>query len=109
VTGWLLSTTAYLAPVSYWRLVALAALLYLLHSLAALAAVLPYDAVVSAGVFGRWFRQAGLVVLLTAALGLFAVVVPAHLGGARYLAASLIGLVLIGALAGYLALLARRR
>src|SRR5262245_11621294 len=39
VVGWFLATTAYEQPVSYPRLVVLAGAIYLVHSLAALAAV----------------------------------------------------------------------
>ena len=42
--------------IELWRLLGLAAPLYLAHSLAALAAVLPYDAVVAPEVLARWVR-----------------------------------------------------
>jgi hypothetical protein len=107
--GWLAGTTVYAQPVTYLRLVAVAGALYLLHTLAALAAVLPYDAVVSAGVLGRWLLRAALVVVLTAVLGLAAVAVPGLLGAGGYLLASLAGLGLLVGLVGYLASLVRRR
>jgi hypothetical protein len=108
VAGWLAATTAFGEPLTYLRLVPLAAALYLVHTLSALAAVLPYDATVSPGVLTGWLARAGIVVLLTAALALFAVAIPVYLGDARYLAASLVGLVMMAALAGYLARLVRR-
>jgi hypothetical protein len=109
VFGWLAATSAYGEPIGYWRPVALAALLYLLHTLTALAAVLPYDAVVSPGVLAGWLRRAGVVVLLTAAVAMLTLLIPQYVGGQRYLAASLVGLALMMLLAGYLAALVRRR
>jgi hypothetical protein len=107
--GWLASTSAYLEPVTYWRPVLLAALLYLLHTLAALAAVLPYDAVLSPGVLSGWLRRYGVVVLLTIVVAMFTLLIPQYVAGQRYLVASLAGLALMIALAGYLAALVRRR
>jgi hypothetical protein len=107
--GWLAATTVYDEPLTYLRLVVVATALYLVHTLAALAAALPYDAVVSAGVLGRWALRAGLVVVLTAAVALFAVEVPLVLGAGRSLIASIAGLGLIIGLAAYLASLVRRR
>lgn len=109
VLGWLASTTAYQEPLTYWRLVLLAGLLYLLHTLAALAAVLPYDAVISPGVLVGWVRRCGVVVLLTAGVAMFTLLLPSYLPGQRFLVASLVGLGLILAVAAYLAALVRRR
>ena len=61
VFGWLVATAAYDEPVAYWRLVFLAAGLYGVHTLAALAAVLPTDARVSVGVLAQWLLRAGVV------------------------------------------------
>jgi hypothetical protein len=109
VLGWLAATTAYAEPVSTPRLVVLACLLYLLHTTAALAAVLPYDTVVSPMVLARWFTRTAAVLALTA---IFAVVVAAGAGltGDRaYLLASVVGLLLVAALVGLLAMLRGRR
>jgi hypothetical protein len=109
VLGWLVATSAYGEPVAYWRLVILAAGLYGVHTLAALAAVLPMDAVVPGVVLAQWLLRAGVVVGLTIVVALFTVVVPAYLGGHRYLLASLLGLIAMIGLAGYLAALVRQR
>jgi hypothetical protein len=109
VLGWLAATTAYGESVAYWRLVLLAASLYGVHTLAALAGVLPYDSVVSGAVLTRWLIRAGLVVALTVVVAMFTLLVPAYLGSHHYLLASLAGLVLMTGLAGYLAALVRRR
>ncbi len=107
--GWLLATTAYEQPVTYLRLMVVTAALYLVHTLAALAAVLPYDAIVAAGVLGRWLLRAGLVLALTAGLGLIVVVVTGVVGTGGYLIASLAGLGTLVGLITYLASLGRRR
>jgi hypothetical protein len=107
--GWLAATTAWGETPSYWRLVVLAASLYGVHTLAALAAVLPYDAIVSGTVLTRWLLRAGLVVALTVVVAMFTLLVPRYLGDRRYLLASLVGLALMIGLAGYLAALVRRR
>jgi hypothetical protein len=109
VAGWLAATTAYGESVAYWRLVLLAASLYAVHALAALAAVLPYDAAVDPVVVAGWLARAGVVVLLTVVVAMFTLLVPAYLGTHRYLVASLVGLAVMIGLAGYLAALVRRR
>jgi hypothetical protein len=109
LAGWLGNTVlAGLAP-DLPDLLLLAGTLYLVHNLAALAAVLPYDAVVAPGVLLRWLGRAGVVLALTAVLGLFAAVVPAYLGDHTYLLASLLGLALMAVTVAYLARLVRRR
>jgi hypothetical protein len=108
VTGWLFSTLMYAESPAYLRLVLLAAALYLHHNLAALAAVLPYDAVIAPGVLLRWLARACVVMVLTAVLALFGSVAPLYLTG-RYLVASLAGLALVALTVGYLARLVGRR
>lgn len=109
VVGWLVATTAYGESLAYWRLVIVAAGLYGVHTLAALAAVLPMDAIVSMEVLANWLLRAGMVVGLTVIVALFTLVVPAYLGGHRYLVASILGLAAMIGLAGYLAALVRQR
>jgi hypothetical protein len=109
VLGWVVTVHWYGEPVSYPRLVLLATALYLVHTLCALAAVLPYDAVVAPTVLVRWLGRAGLVVVLTAVLAVFALAFPALLGGRTFLVASLAGLALMAATVAYLAHLVRRR
>jgi hypothetical protein len=109
VVGWLASTTFYGEPVSYLRLIALAAALYGVHTLAALSAVLPLDTIVAPAVLAQWALRAGVVVGLTAVVAMFTLLVPAYVGGRRYLVASLAGLAAMIGLAGYLATLVRRR
>jgi len=108
VGAWLYATMAYEERVTLFRLFAIAGLLYMAHSLAALGAVLPYDAVVAPEVLARWVGRALLVVATSAVPALAVVVVADALRGA-YLFASLLGLVTAVTIAGLLAFLQRRR
>jgi hypothetical protein len=107
VAGWLVSTMGYREPVTLFRLLGIAGLLYLMHSLAALAAALPYDAVVAPDVLVRWIGRALLVVAASAVLALLVVATADGLHGA-YLLASLVGLTLATALTALLTHLLRR-
>lgn len=108
VGGWLYATMAYEERVTLSRLFAIAGLLYLAHSLAALGAVLPYDAVVAPEALARWVGRALLVVAASAVPALAVVIVADALRGASLLA-SLLGLVIAVTIAGLLAFLQRRR
>ncbi|HET6212541.1 MAG TPA: hypothetical protein VFE14_06680 [Micromonosporaceae bacterium] len=103
VVGWLATTTGYGEPVTLLRLFALAGSLYAVHSTAALAAYLPYDAIVSPGVLLRWFARAGLVIGATAVLTVYALVVAELLRGRATAIATVVGL---GVAVGVAALLA---
>ncbi|GIF98505.1 hypothetical protein [Catellatospora citrea] len=61
VAMWLADTMLFLAEPSTGRLLGTAAALYLLHNAAALAAVLPYDAIVDNQVLLRWAVRSALV------------------------------------------------
>jgi hypothetical protein len=89
--GWVISTMAYGQPVTLWRLVLLAGSLYLVHNMAALAAQLPYDAIVTGEVLMRWFARAGLVLAGTLVLGVYLLVIGEILDGSAVLLATLVG------------------
>jgi hypothetical protein len=92
VGGWILDTTYYDARVALWRVLSIATLLYLGHTLAALAAVLPYDAVVHPDVVGGWLVRALLAVLISAVLTVLTLGLTAELAGGAFLIATLVGL-----------------
>jgi hypothetical protein len=92
VGGWILDTTWYDARVALWRVLSIAALLYLGHTLAALAAVLPYDAIVNVDVVGGWLARALLVVLISAVLTVITLGLTAELAGGAFVIATLVGL-----------------
>jgi hypothetical protein len=108
VLGWLVATTSYAEPVALTRLVTLSCLLYLLHTTAALAAVLPYDTVVAPTVLVLWLARTVLVLILTVGFAVAALVGSRAVGGRPLLVASIVGLLLVAALAGLLATLRRR-
>jgi hypothetical protein len=92
VGGWVLDTTWYDARVALWRVLSIATLLYLGHTLAALAAVLPYDAIVNVDVVGGWLGRALLVVLISAVLTVVTLSLTAQLAGGAFVVATLVGL-----------------
>lgn len=96
--SWVVATVLFDDRVVYWRLAALAGAMYLVHSLAALAAVLPHDAQMSHGLLGRWLLRAGAVIVLSSALGMLTLAESEVFGGRSYLLASIVGVAIVGAL-----------
>jgi hypothetical protein len=92
VAGWVVDTTWYDTRIALWRVLAMATLLYLGHTLAALAAVLPYDAVVHLDVVAGWLLRAGGVVLISAVLTVIALGLADLLAGGAFVVATLAGL-----------------
>jgi len=92
VAGWILDTTWYDERVALWRVLSIATLTYLGHTLAALAAVLPYDAIVNFDVITTWLLRAVAVVLVSAVLTVIALGLADALAGSAFLIATLIGL-----------------
>jgi hypothetical protein len=92
VAGWLADTTWYDERVALWRVLSLATLLYIGHTLVALAAVLPYDALVNLDVVTTWLVRALTVVLISAVLIVVALGLSSALAGSAFLIATLIGL-----------------
>ncbi|MEV6343514.1 hypothetical protein [Actinoplanes sp. NPDC051851] len=108
VGGWIVDTAGYDSRIALWRVIALAAALYVGHTLTALAAVLPYDAVVNLDVPGLWLGRSLLVVLVSAVLIVLALGLTADLVGDAFQVATLMGLVAATAVTLLLARLARR-
>ncbi len=92
VGGWLADTTAFGGEAELWRVLTIASLLYIGHSLTALAAQLPYDAQVNLDVPGIWLARTAAVVLISAVLTVFVLGLTADLAGEAFLAATLVGL-----------------
>ncbi|MET7417712.1 hypothetical protein [Dactylosporangium sp. NPDC005555] len=97
--GWLLGTYSYGEVVTVPRLIALATVLYLMHSLAALAAALPYDAIVSPGVIFAWLLRAVAIVSVSAIVSVLLLAVVKAVIGPVFLAASLLGVLTAATLA----------
>ncbi|MET8119135.1 hypothetical protein [Micromonospora sp. NPDC005189] len=109
VGGWLLATDGYGRPVALWRLLTLAALLYLGHTLCALAALLPYDAVVDPELITRWLLRSGAVLLGTAVLGVLLLQAAGIGGETGYQWVTVLGLLVAVGTAALLGWLLRRR
>ncbi|GAA4597715.1 hypothetical protein BJY16_002450 [Actinoplanes octamycinicus] len=92
VGGWIVDTAGYDSRIALWRVLSLATLLYLGHTLTALAAVLPYDAVVNLDVPGLWLGRALIVLLISAVLTVLALGLTEDLGGDAFQLATLVGL-----------------
>ncbi|BCJ44450.1 hypothetical protein GCM10010168_12640 [Actinoplanes ianthinogenes] len=92
VGGWIIDTAGYDSRVALWRVLSLATLLYLGHTLTALAAVLPYDSVVNLDVPGLWLGRALIVVLISAVVTVLALGLTADLDGEAFQLATLVGL-----------------
>ncbi|GAA1602078.1 hypothetical protein [Actinoplanes couchii] len=108
IAGWLADTTAFGSPVTLMRVLALSTLLYLAHTLTALAAVLPYDAIVNFDVPGLWIVRSLVVVLISAVVIILALGLTADLGGDAFELATLVGLGAAAIVTMVLARLTRR-
>ncbi|MDG4821016.1 hypothetical protein O7635_04005 [Asanoa sp. WMMD1127] len=109
VVGWVIVTAESVEGIQLWRLLGLSATLYLAHTLAALAAVLPSDAVVATEVLVRWVARAAAVVLAASVAGVLLVSV-AGIGDDEALTlAALGGLVVAVTVTAVLGWLVRRR
>jgi hypothetical protein len=110
VVLWLMYSQVDIDALVLWRIVLLAIMLYLVHVGCALAAVLPYDAAYSPGVFRPWIVRAGVVSLLTVAVGYFVFSLPSLVSGHSGLVwGTVLGLVLMITTAGFLAFMGNRR
>jgi hypothetical protein len=90
-----------------WRLLVIMAAAYLLHTGAALAAVLPHDALTPIGVLVRWLARSGMVIAISLALAIAVFVAGGLLTEAPGALVPLLGLTVAVALAGLLAWLLR--
>ncbi|MDG4789761.1 hypothetical protein O7626_28200 [Micromonospora sp. WMMD1102] len=107
--AWVVATGWYDHRVELWRLLALATFLYLTHSLAALAALLSYDAVIAPEVPARWLARALGVALASAVLSVPLLALDGRLGAGTSVVVLLGGLALAVGVAALLNWLFRRQ
>jgi hypothetical protein len=107
--GWLVTTLAFSEPVRAWRLGALMVALYVMHSGAALGAVLPHDGAVAPGVLLRWAGRTGTVLAASLVVGLGGLLASAVLPSARSVVGPIVGSAVAAGLAFLLAWHLRRR
>jgi hypothetical protein len=106
---WLAMTTYFGVNVTLGQLLFLAAALYVAHSAAAFAAVLPHDTAVAPSALGRWALRTLSVVVVSLGLGVAGLFLAAWLPPQQSLAAPVLGSLLAIGLAALIAWLVRRR
>lgn len=106
LAGWVVTTLGLGEPAEPWRVFGIGVALYLTHSAAALAAVLPYDAVVDSQVPLRWAARCGLVIVGAGVLTAAIVVMARTITPGTSVVVLLLGLAVV---IGTIAMLTRRR
>jgi hypothetical protein len=106
--GWVAGTAFFGEQVTVWRITAMAGALYLTHTTAALAAVLPYDTVVSPGVLAGWLLRAGIVIAATAGFAFLMTAGAERIGDRSTVVAAVVGVAVVVPLGWLLARWARR-
>ena len=109
VVAWVVVTAEVVEGIQLWRLLGLSTALYLGHTSAALAAVLPTDAVVAPQVLARWVARSAAVVLAAAVAGVLLVSIAGIGDGEVLTLAGLGGLVVAVTVAAVLGWLVKRR
>jgi hypothetical protein len=107
IAGYMFGTAALGTPITWWRLATLAAVIYVVHACAAFAAVLPYDSVVSPGLFRPWLIRMAVVLAASVVVSVAVLLLPSLLGSHQYWVASIAGFVALLVIASYLFVLSR--
>jgi hypothetical protein len=97
------------APLVAWRVIAVAAMIYVVHTGASFAAVLPFNAVATPGLFRGYVLRTAAVIGITVVVGLGILAVPTVLGEHRLVSAAVAGMLAMVGVAGYVAYLGSRR
>jgi len=106
---WLLATVGYGDAAGALRVGALAGALYLTHSAAAMAAVLPYDCSVPPRILGRWAIRVAVTLAICVPVGVVGTLIATGLPTVRSVVGPIVGSAVAAALVGLLAWLLRRR
>jgi hypothetical protein len=92
-----------------WRVLALAATLYVAHCSAAMAAVLPHDCAVAPGTLARWASRTLLVLATSLAVGAVGMALVGQLQSVSSIIGPIVGSLLAAGIAGLMAWQLRRR
>jgi hypothetical protein len=109
VALWLITTIAYETDGSLLRIAGLAACIYLTHAAAALAAVLPYDAVVPGRVLRRWAGRVATVLVAGVGVAVGGVAAIRILPSVPSEVGPIVGSIVAAAIAGVLVWQVRQR
>jgi hypothetical protein len=109
ILAWIYSTLVDSGQLSLWRLVTVTAGLYTAHTGAALASVLPHDAIVAPGVLARWGLRTGAVLGVSIAVSLSALVVAERITTVSTLVAPVLGVIAVAGVTVVMVWLWRRR
>lgn len=97
IVAWLTSTLAFGDQAGIMRTFGAACALYLVHTSAALAALLPHDAIVDSQVLVRWAARSGMVVAVAGLITSFVVVLAPRLTPTTSALAVIAGLAIVTA------------
>jgi hypothetical protein len=109
IVGGYLGNIATGGSLTTWRTIVAAGLIYIVHTGAAFAAVLPFNAVVTAGLFRPYVLRIATVIVITAVLALGVLAAPDVIGDHRLVIAAVAGMAAMVGVAGYVAYLGQRR
>jgi len=108
VIGYIGETTGG-TPITVWRVSTLAALIYITHTSAAYASLLPYNAVLTRGVFVPYVMRTVAVIVITIGVAFFDAEVSSIVTGERSFWFTILGMIALVCIAGYVAYLGSRR
>jgi hypothetical protein len=108
VLGYLVNIADGAAP-DAWRPIAAAGLIYVVHTGAAFASVLPFNTVATPGLYLPFVLRTATVIAITVIVGLAILAVPGVVGDHRLVSAAVVGMVAMVGVAGYVAYLGSRR
>lgn len=92
-----------------WRPITAAGLIYIVHTGAAFAAVLPFNTVATPGLYLPFVLRTAAVIAITVVIGSVILAVPGLVGDHRLVSAAVVGMVAMVGVAGYVAYLGSRR
>jgi hypothetical protein len=92
-----------------WRPITAAGLIYVVHTGAAFAAVLPFNTVATPGLYLPLVLRTAAVIAITVIIGFAILAVPRLVGDHRLVSAAVVGMAAMVGVAGYVAYLGSRR